>query len=72
MRILIPDVRHHRFLSDGPDLTSQTGFEGVPLLRKSLDQVVIETDSGDRVVDSIEFVSEPQLLSNVCIPLTWL
>ena len=32
MHILVPNVRNHLFLSDSPDLTSQTGFEGVPLL----------------------------------------
>ena len=57
MPILIPDVRNHRFFSDGLDLTSQTGFEGVPLLKKSVNQVVIKTDSGYKVVDGVEFFS---------------
>ena len=57
MPILIPDVRNRRFFSDGLDLTSQTGFEGVPLLKKSVNQVVIKTDSGYKVVDGVEFFS---------------
>ena len=43
----------------------------MPLLGMPLDQVVVETDSGDRVVDDIEYFSDPQLLNDICIPLTW-